>query len=85
MIRTALGFFAALTGLGVVGHFDQESQMDLDAKYCEMVSVHERYREAHRGEVGREAALRRPGWPAHRDDIDCREHGFSQAYTFSKH
>ena len=85
MIRTALGLTAALTALGVVGHFDQQDEIAADEHYCEMVAIYERWVDDHPLEIGREARARRPGWPPHRDDIDCRKFGFSAPLTFSKH
>lgn len=70
MIRT-LTALTVVAGLGVAGHMDQQDAAKADEHYCQMVRIHEQYRRAHIGEVGREAALRRPGWPAYRRDIDC--------------
>lgn len=83
MIRAALGLTATVTALGIVGHFDQRDQIAADQHYCEMVSLQQRYIQDHPLEIGREARARRPGWPVHRSDIDCRDFGFSHAYRFS--
>ncbi len=84
MIREVTAGIGILIALGVVGHYDQQDQQLVDQKYCEMVSIQKRWIQDHPGEIGREAALRRPGWPEHRDDIDCTEHGFFFDQRFSK-
>jgi|688.fasta_scaffold511428_2 hypothetical protein len=83
MIREVTAGIGILIALGVVGHFDQQDQQLVDQKYCEMVSIQKRWMQDHPGAIGREAALARPGWPEHRYDIDCTQHGFFFDQQFS--
>lgn len=66
-ILAGIGFVAAL---GLAGHLDQLERERLDDHYCQMVALWEAHRKAHAGQVGREIAAQRPGWPPHRD-VDC--------------
>lgn len=84
MIRPALITTAVLGGLMVLGHFDAQDEIAIDQHYCEMVAIQKQWIQDHPGEIGREAALRRPGWPEHRQDIDCTEFGFFFDQRFSK-
>lgn len=70
MIRT-LTALTVVAGLGVAGHMDQQDAAKADEHYCQMVRLQSNWMRAHPFEIGREAALRRPGWPAYRRDIDC--------------
>jgi hypothetical protein len=83
MIREAAAGIGILIALGVVGHFDEQDQLASDRHYCEMVSIQKRWMRDHPGAIGREAALARPGWPEHRWDVDCAEHGFFFDQQFS--
>lgn len=83
MIRAALGCVALTGALGVAGHLDQQDEVAAAQRYCEMVHAYETDRR-NRPQVDRSTRFR-PGWPIHRADIDCREYGFSLAYSFSKH
>lgn len=83
MNHPAFAFTGILGALMVVGHFDQQDEVAADRHYCEMVAVQKRWIQDHPLEIGRDAALRRPGWPEFRDDVDCAELGFFFDQRFS--
>lgn len=82
-LKPALGFSAIIGALMVAGHFERQDDIAADMHYCEMVSIQKRWIADHPMEIGREAAARRPGWPEHRWDVDCKEFGFFFDQKFS--
>lgn len=73
--KIIFGTAAALLALSIVGHFDNEEEIASDRTYCEMVDLNQQFNHL--------PPPQRPGWPTFRDDIDCRDYGFSHAYRFS--
>lgn len=82
-LATPLIGAAVLIGFGLIGGMDYQQQAELDQHYCQMADLQKRYIREHPMEIGRQAALSRPGWPVHRSDIDCRDYGFSETYNLS--
>lgn len=71
MNKSAMGILAGaavIALLCVAGASDQKQQQADDLHYCEMVALFE---------SSTLPMIDRPGWPAYRDDIDCRNYGVS--------
>lgn len=83
MIRATVCTTLIIGALAVAGHYDQQEQVAIDQHYCEMVGIQKQWMRSHAGEIGREAALRRPGWPEHRGGVDCAAMGFFFDQQFS--
>ena len=76
MIRATICTVAIIGALALAGHFDRQEQVAIDRHYCEMVGIQKQWMRSHK-EIGREAALRRPGWPEHRIGVNCSDEFFS--------